>query len=266
MEHHKLITNGNKRYVVFEVKYKDYTIPSILDYGDFKTINKMNKNWRCNQNGFISCSHTLNGVRKDVYMHELIMLLKINDGVIHKQNKSIRHINRVGLDNRRENLIYDSIDNDISKNIKKKKRTVDLPKESGIDPDNIPTYIWYMKPDGSHGERFNVNIGDVSWKSSSARDLTLKYKLEEAKMFVRHLMKTSPHLFEEYSMNGDYTKEGKDLLHSYYDIVHSAGHKNIKKFIPEHNTLDLLKPDHDKLNNEEKYLFFETRNWVKNNY
>jgi hypothetical protein len=55
-------------------------------------------------------------------------------------------------------------------------------------------------------------------------------------------------------------------LHSYYDIVHSAGHKNIKKFIPEHNTLDLLKADHDGFSDEEKYLFFETRDWVKKNY
>lgn len=266
MNDYDLINYENKDYAVFRMNYQDYSIPAILDSKDFVVINKMNKTWRCNQNGFISCSHTVNGNRKDVYLHELVMLLQIKDGEIRKQNKSIMHINRVGLDNRRINLAYDTANSDISKNLKKKKRTLELPVESGINPDKIPTYIWYMRPDLSHGERFHVNISDVTWKTSSARDLSLKYKLEEAKMFVRHLMRTRDDLFDEYSMNGDYTKEGKELLHTYYDIVHTAGYRNIKRFIPEHNTVDLLKPDYDTLNDYEKSMLSETRDWIKSEF
>ena len=72
-----------------------------------------------------------------------------------------------------------------------------------------------MKPDSSHGERFMVNIGDINWKTTSTNELSLKYKLEEAKMFLRHLLRSRPDLYEEYSMNGDFNKEGIDLLNSY---------------------------------------------------
>jgi len=266
MDKYDLVNYENKKYAVLKITYQEFNLPVILDYDDFKTISKMDKNWRCSTNGFVSCSHTIDNIRKDVYLHELIMLLKIKDGELKKQNKSIIHINRVGLDNRRDNLMYDTINNDTNKNLKKKKRTIELPEGSGIDPDTIPTYIWYMKPDYSHGERFNINIGDVTWKTSSAKDLSLKYKLEEAKMFVRHIMRTRNDLAEEYSMNGDYTKDGKELLHTYYDIVHSAGYTNIKRFIPEHNTMDLLEPDYNNLTNYERQILSETRNWIRNEF
>ena len=49
----------------------------------------------------------------------------------------------------------------------KKKRTIKLPKSSGITPDDIPTYIWYVKETANHGDRFVVEIGDIKWKTTS---------------------------------------------------------------------------------------------------
>lgn len=263
MDNYKLINYEGKDYAVFKLTYKDYSLPAILDIEDFRTIQKMNKNWRCNATGFVGCSHTVNGVTKDVYLHELVMLSKNKEEGTRNQAKPIVHINRVGLDNRRENLMYDTTQKDTNKNFKKKKRTIELPSDSGIDPDTIPTYIWYMKPDASHGDRFAVNVGDVTWKTTSSYDLSLKYKLEEAKLFVRQLLRSRNDLFDEYSMNGDYTKEGKELLHTYYDIIHTAGYKNVKRFIPENNTLDLLKPDYDSLDDNEKAKFLQRRQYIK---
>ena len=54
-----------------------------------------------------------------------------------------------------------------------------------------------MKPNGSHGDRFMVEIGDVKWKTTSSKKLSLKYKLEEAKLFLRQLKRESPELFEQ---------------------------------------------------------------------
>lgn len=264
MNNYKFIKYEGREYAIFRINYKEHTLPGILDINDFKIVHAMNKNWHCNSNGFISCSHTTNGNTKDVYLHELVMLLKNKDNGIRNINKPIVHINRVGLDNRRENLMYDILEKDLNKNLKKKKRTVELPYDCGIDPDDIPTYVWYMKPDASHGERFAVNIGDVSWKTSSSFNLSLQYKLEEAKLFVRELLKSRNDLFDEYSMNGDYTKEGKELLHTYYDIIHFAGYKHIQRFVPENNTFDLLKPNYDALDDDEKMEFYERRKFIKN--
>lgn len=263
MNNYKKLTYDGRDYATFNISYRDYNVPAVLDWNDFTEIKKLNKNWRCNQNGFICCSHTLNGQTKDVYLHELVMLLKNKESGIKSPNKPILHIDRVGLDNRRENLIYDTVYKDLNKNLKKKKRTIKLPKDCGIKPDEIPTYIWYMNPDSSHGERFMVNIGDVNWKTSSSNDLSLRYKLEEAKMYLRNLLKTRNDLLQEYSMNGDYTKEGKELLHTYYDIVHHAGSNHIKRFVPENNTFDLLKANYSDLSYDEKLMLQEKKHSLK---
>lgn len=233
----KYISYSGTKYVVFPVTYKNkLKLPVLLDFDDFKSIHKLDKNWRCNDSGFVVCSHTSNGITRDVLMHEVIMLL--NDNNKNKDKKKIIHINRIGLDNRKENLIYEN--ENINKNIKKKKRTIILPKEAGIDPDSIPTYIWYMKPNESHGSRFIVKIADVKFTTTSSRDVSLNDKLEEAKTFLKNLFEERVDLKDEYSMNGDFNIVGKELLGSYYDIVNKAGYDYIKKSIPEHNTFKLL--------------------------
>lgn len=237
MQDIKYISHNDSKYVIFSVYYKNkLKLPGLLDFDDFKVIHKGNKKWRINDNGFIVCSHTVNGVTRDVLMHELVMLLHNDNNNI---KKKILHINRIGLDNRKKNLAYE--DENINKNIKKKKRTLELPKEDGIKIDDIPTYIWYMKPDDSHGPRFIVKIDDVQFTSTSARDVPLNDKLTEAKTFLKKLFEERQDLKEEYSMNGDYNGIGKELLNTYYDIVKKGGYTNIKKSIPQHNTNKLLR-------------------------
>lgn len=267
MNNYKHISYNGDKYGVLNIKYKDYSLPVIMDYDDYDLIKNMKKQWKCNNNGFIYCSHTINNIPKDVYLHELIMLLKNKDNGYSNVEKPILHINRIGLDNRRVNLIYDTINKETNKNIKKKERTIVLPKYSGIDPNEIPTYIWYMKPESGHGDRFVVNIGDINWKTTSSKDLSLRYKLEEAKLFLRHLLKNRPDLYDEYCMNGEYTREGKELLNTYYDIVYKAGYNNIKRFIPENKTFELLRPISQLSDNEilllkeKKALFKELQNY-----
>jgi hypothetical protein len=237
----KMVTHNDKSYVVFGVKFDKYYLPVVVDSNDFKLLSKMGKVWKCNNNGSIYCSHSFNGITKDIFLHEVIMNIKqkdANDSVI---KAPMIHINRIKLDNRRNNIIYDTHDKDINKNQKKKKRTVELPNDSGIDPDELPTYVWYMKPDDTHGERFMVSIGDINWKTTSSKYVSLKNKLEEAKMYLRKLKEDNPNIFDEFSMNGDLNKEGKKLSDDYYDIIHNAGYNYIKKII-NNNTVELIKP------------------------
>lgn len=229
----------NRDYAVLHIKYKDGMIPSIIDWEDLKWIQNLNKQWKCNKSGIVYCLHTYNGLTKEVYLHEIIMASKEENK--RKQKRPILHINMIGLDNRKLNLVYDTQDKPSNRNFKKKRRTISLPEESGIKPDEIPTYIWYMKPDDTHGERFMVEIGDINWKTTSSKNFSLKYKLEEAKSFLKELKKERPEIFENYSMNGDYTKDGKILLNSFYSIIHRAGYKHITRYLPTNNTDKLLK-------------------------
>ncbi len=232
----------NKDYGVLQVQYKDMELPVVLDWAYVKTVKNLDKAWKSNNMGFISCTHTYNGETKDVFLHEIVMAIKQKEDGKKKPNKPILHVNKINLDNRIENLMFDTADKDINKNVKKKSRTIQLPASSGIKPEEIPTYVWYMKPNGSHGDRFMVEIGDVTWKTTSSKAVSMRYKLEEAKLFLRQLKDRRKDLFEEYSMNGDFTKEGKELSDSFYTIVHGAGYSHINRFIPKNNTDSLLKP------------------------
>jgi hypothetical protein len=232
----------NTNYAVIPVHYKEHKLPTVIDWDDLPVIKKLNKNWKSNTYGFISCSHILDGELKEVFLHEVTMALKMKQNNTKRADKSILHVNRIGLDNRKENLIYDEIDKDTNKNIKKKNRTITLPSDSGLSIDDLPTYVWYMKPNGSHGDRFMVEVGDIKWKTTSSKKLSLAYKLEEAKKYLRELASARSDLFEDYSMNGDYTKDGNALMNDYYNIVEKAGYSNIKRENPTKNTAEYLKP------------------------
>jgi hypothetical protein len=232
----------NSNYAVIKIKYKNLDLPILLDWEHFPKIKNLNKTWRCNKQGFISTIHTYDGVDKEVFMHDIVMALKQKAEGKKPQDKAIIHINRIGLDNRAENLMYDTPDKNNHKNMRKKSRIITLPESSGINVDEIPTYVWYMKPNGLHGERFFIDIGNVQWKTTSSKRLSLRYKLEEAKSYLRNLKQTRPDLFDDYSLNGDFTKAGKDLINDYYTIVHKAGYTHIKRYIPQDNTDKLLQP------------------------
>lgn len=239
------ITYKGETYAVFEVGFKEYKLPVVMNNKDFKMIQKIGKKWKCNKNGSIYCSHVYKKIPKDVYLHDVVMNIKNDKNHDKILTRPIIHINNISLDNRRENLVYDIADKEFNKNIRKKKRTVELPMDSGIIPDEIPTYVWYMKPNGSHGERFMVSIGDIVWKTTSSTQHSLKYKLEQAKGFLRKLKTERPDLFENYSMNGDMTKEGKNQYNKYFDIIRRAGYHNIKQSQFPNATKQLLRPDEE---------------------
>jgi hypothetical protein len=231
----------DKDIVVFGLAYKNYVLPVVIDKRDFDIIQAFKKNWKINSNGFVYCTHKYpNDVFRDIYLHEVVMGLKNkDDGVVNKKN-GILHINRIGLDNRRLNLMYDCKGKELNKNLKKKARSTILPKNCGIDVNEIPTYIWYAKGSDERGDRFVVSIGDVHWVTTSSKKISLKEKLEQAKTYLKNLLYDRSDLLDEYSMNGDYTSGGIDMLESYYDIIFVAGYDNIKRPTVVNKTLDIL--------------------------
>jgi len=255
---YKKISYKENKYAVIEIAYKNEKKPMVLNWKDFKYFKGLDKSWKCNQLDFISCVHTHDDKTKEIFVHDIVMALAHKEGNRTRENIPIVHINRNGLDNRRDNLIYDNIDKEENKNQKKKKRTIKLPKSSGINPDEIPTYVWYLKPNGSHGERFSVEIGDIKWKTTSSKKLSIRYKLEEAKKYLRDLKKANPQIFEDRCMNGEFTKSGKNLLHSYYRITSKAGY-DIKKENMNNITDKYLSRDYSQFKDSDEKKLLNTK-------
>jgi hypothetical protein len=246
LNNYKQINSNGKNYVVCNMKYLTSNVPIIIDANIFNKIKNEDKTWRINNNGSVVTTYVnKDGDKKEINMHEVVMYLNGRTELI-----PILHINKIGIDNRYENLMYDKTNKYIKKNSEKKARTVELPNKCGINPDDLPSYVWYIREDKTHGDRFTINIDSISWKSSSSKTLSLNYKLEETKKFLRHLRRQNPNVFEKYSMNGDLNKDGMKLFNSFIEIAKQAGFKNISdQYIK--NTDYLLKKNTDCLDSEE---------------
>jgi len=224
--------NG-KKYCVMTIYFKKQKIPILIDEHNKNLIQQFGTNWKCNSSGIIT-THISSDNEKDkiIKLHKLIVMKQYP-----YDKNPIFHLNKMRIDNREENLKIVA-NNNI--NTKKKKRYLKLPENSDITPDEIPSYVWYSKAEGTHGDRFVIRIQDIIWKSSSSKKVSLRFKLEETKNYIRLLKKEQPQLFENLSMNGDYDKIGEELLNSFYEIIYKAGFNHIKRIPTPHNTDDFL--------------------------
>jgi hypothetical protein len=248
------ISYDNNEYSVCELNYGSKKAPVILDWKTFKRIKSLDISWYINGKGFVVTNYKFkengNDVVKEISMHDVVMKMTDNE-YDSRQIKSVLHINKLGVDNRTCNLIYDTCDKDITKNLKKKNRTISLPEDLGILPNEIPSYVWYLKEDSTHGDRFIVNIDDISWKSTASKKMSLRYKLEETKKYMRHLQETRPDIFDNYSMNGDLNEDGEILLKEFLTMAKIVGFK-LNECVMNRKTDDYLKENLTELCKEEK--------------
>lgn len=240
----------DNEYIVCELNYGSKKAPVILDVDTFNKIKQLDKFWKVNDKGIVTTQIKSDDTVRDVALHDVVMRI-IDKDYFNRENNTILHINKLGIDNRAENLMYDVTEKNIKKNLKKKKRTILLPEDTFITPEEIPSYVWYIKEDATHGDRFVVNIGDINWKSTSSKKLSLRYKLEETKKYMRYLKDVRSDLFEEYSMNGDLNDKGNSLIDSFIKISQTAGY-NINYSSVDKNTDNYLKENLANLSTEEK--------------
>jgi hypothetical protein len=92
------------------------------------------------------------------------------------------------------------------------------------------------------------------WKSTSSKKVSLRYKLEETKKYLRYFKQINASLFEEHAMNGDLNKHGNDLLNSFYDIAFNTGFTYLTKINKECHTDSYLEQKLDGLSDIEKQL------------
>lgn len=253
LEYHK------NRYSICSIKHatSNNKIPILLDREIYKIISRLNKKWYINDKNHVYCLHKTprsnsDGSTYPVYLHEVVVKLSKDTDYEKFRGIPIIHINNIHFDNRLENLQFDILDKDYSKNTRKKKRIIDL-DEHGIDVDQLPTYLWYLKPDKSHGDRFAVEIpNELSWRSTSSKKVSLRYKLEEAKKYLRYMKTVRPDIFESYSMNGDLTSVGVRLYKDYVTLIKKAGFIMDNPIV--NKTEMILAPDTSDLTDFEMYL------------
>jgi len=242
----------HNNYNVINIPYKQHNLPVILDSDVFDFIGQ---NYDFHINDTLSVYtrlKTKEGNMLDIPLHEIVMKYK-NKSI--NTNRPIIHKNRINLDNRYDNLMYDTTDKVETKNLEKKERTINL-KGSGINANNLPSFVWYLKPDSSHGERFMVKLDTINWKSPSSKDLSLRYKLEATKQFLRNKINENPELIKKFSLNGDLNDSGVKLRKSFYNLIHQVGNGKYRKYQMKENnsTLNILKENLSGLSNYEKML------------
>lgn len=203
----------NKKYTVIKIKHHDHHIYGLIDTENFDKVK--DHTWHYTANSYLSYTHRFDGNHKAVYLHNIVMEQLEHPGKGAKE--SVDHINRNGLDNRKENLriISQSAQNI---NQKQKERRIELPANSGVNVDEIPKHAWYIKANGSHGDRFGIDLKteNIKWKSTSAKNVSLQDKLKATKEQLQIYYQQFPYLNPN---NEDKNKEMEDLMKSYQEII-----------------------------------------------
>lgn len=220
----QLVTYQGKAYWVISIPTESngiqYNMPIIVDYEDYKEVKKYNWHRIGKYAGYNY--YTDENLRHAFYLHQFIIYGS------EKNNKlTIDHINRIGQDNRKENL-RKATQTEQNHNRKKVSRSIKLPDDCGFNGDDVPQYIDYHGPSGSHGAHFEVVIKQDGkkvhrQKSSKSKLYTLIQKLNQAKLILKDLMEKKPEWFKDKCINGKLSDEGDKLYESYFEILKLAG-------------------------------------------
>ncbi len=204
---------NNKEYVVGTVITKDTHIKFIIDKEDYSKIKDLS--WHYISDRYICHNVIVDGKQKALYLHNMIMNRLGFPGKGSKE--TVDHINRIGFDNRKENLrIITQSEQNLNQS--KRKRTVELPLDSGLTSDDIPKHIWYVKANGNHGDRFAIELKSekITWKTTSSKNISLKDKLQLAKDKLQEYYKEFPHLNPN---NMEINNKITELINSYNEII-----------------------------------------------
>jgi hypothetical protein len=207
----------DKIYYMGRIKSIKGDIKFVIDGEDYEKVSQ--KSWHVTTAGYISCYFPTDDGAKQLLLHRFIMNRLDFPGK--GATVSVDHINRNPLDNRKENLrIISQTEQNLNQK-KKPRNIVQLPENCGIQPDDLPKHVWYIKPNGNHGDRFGIEFKteNIVWKSSSSKKLTLLEKLNQAKNKLNELYEQYPYL---NPANNDTVNLAQDLNKSYKDILNLA--------------------------------------------
>jgi hypothetical protein len=186
---------NDKLCVIGTLISKDTQVEFIIDKDDEEKVK--NRQWYAGTGGKYIASHiNIGDDRKHMYLHNFIMNKFTFDGK--GQKETVDHINRNGLDNRKDNLRFlsQSMQN---VNQKKRARTAVLPE--GIP--ELPRHIWYAKANGLHGDRFVVEIKTekIIKKTTSSKSVSIQEKFAQALKIRDEVYEQFPYLKQNVEEN-----------------------------------------------------------------
>ena len=182
-----------KECVVGTFMSKGKSVDFYIDKEDEERVKT--RQWYAATGGvYVGTNVTVDGKRKTLCLHNFIMNRIVFPGKGAK--KTVDHINRNGLDNRKANLRIATQTQQNLNQLQKPRRQTNLPETCGITREEIPKHIWYIKANGNHGDRFGIDLKTegIKWKSSSSKTIPLREKLEEAKRKLLDFYTQYPHL------------------------------------------------------------------------
>ena len=212
---YNFVEYNQREYVVGTIQHNGDDVKFVFDKEDFPKIEK--RPWHLSSGKYIGSTFYLDGgVKLELYLHNLIMDKITFDGKGTKE--TVDHINRNGLDNRKENLrIITQSQQNINQS--KKIRNVILPEDFPIKSDEIPKHIWYVRANGLHGDRFAIEFKTegICWKTTSSKKINIIQKLQDAKEKLKEFYKQFPHLNPEYEI--DISKELNESFHKITSLM-----------------------------------------------
>lgn len=204
------VCSNGKQYSIGTITLQNGTTKTfVIDKDDFEKVSKYN--WATISSGY-ACTHVKNeeGRRKyQLLLHNLIMNRLTPPGKGAKE--SVDHINRNGMDNRKENLRIVSQSQQNLNQSTKERIYMELPEGCGITEEEVPRHIWYIKAHGLHGDRFGIDFKTegIKWKTTSSKKKSLREKLNEAIQKLHEYYSQYPYLNPS-----TYEKQQKALLES----------------------------------------------------
>lgn len=212
------VRHDEKEYIVGTVFSNGEPVQFVIDKEDEDKI--VGRSWHKSADHYISSAENVNGIRKELFLHNLVSNRLDFPGKGSKE--TVDHINRNGFDNRKENLRILS-QSEQNMNQCARGRYITLPSDSGIDASEIPRHIWYIKAHGAHGDRFAIEFKTegFTWKTTSSKKVSLRDKLNQAKDMLHDLYLQFPHLnpFRQEKLEKE-----KALQTSFDEIIALSNH------------------------------------------
>jgi hypothetical protein len=189
----KVKDNENNEYYIMHIIDDVYTKFSIEDKEKIFNFNYNRPTWYLHNTGYITSSINTQHNKFTLYMHQYIMNSHFENNS--NMKKTVDHINRDKLDNRRENLRFASMTEQNLNKGKQKRQTNACPLPNGISQIDLPIHVCYNnrcynKEKNSWREFFTIENHpklDKCWATTKSNNVSIQDKLEQVKLKLKHL-------------------------------------------------------------------------------